>query len=676
MKLSNVSSILLLGALVLNGCGGGSSSPTGKTVADTTAPVFTSSATTSVQENQTTVITVTATDASAITYSISGGDDGSKFTLNSSTGALSFTTAPDYEAPADTDTNNIYNLTVTATDASTNSTTQNISVTITNDSSDDPAVPKSIKITEDIQVESLGSSKSIDATISLGSTPKSLYLVLSNTDTISSSNPTITHNAKIVPQVQAKVFPAASTMKRPIITHRPQYVEDFLVTLPSLLAQGKADILKRNAKTLSVPEKNKKDIVGQSHTFYISTNQSESTVATARKVISNVSTPFGNKTLNIWVSNDSFGTSCPKTKCVTQEMVDALANSFLQSGSDNDVYDWVTNVYGEEWGSEAQNVYSNLIGVDNTITILLTDIDGDNSPDGGTIGYFFAKDNFEQSSFSGSNERIMFYADAVIFANDGEDGVWSFDDDFWPKEMVSTLAHEFQHMIHFYQKTILLEDGNPTDTWINEMVSETTEDLVATKIQHTGSRGVDYTDGSAGEADNTLGRYPLFNENNTLSLTKWDNSLANYSMVNAFGSYLTRNYGGAKVLHDIVYSTSTDKQAIIDAVHKSPEGAGKTFADLLSEWGMAVMLSDHISPYGLPTYNTGDFTPSTYNGITYDLGSVNFFNYYPQPNIYSRAGRVRPEGNYYYKIGDNLTGDISLNLDNLNGQTEVTLIAK
>ena len=159
----------------------------------------------------------------------------------------------------------------------------------------------------------------------------------------------------------------------------------------------------------------------------------------------------------------------------------------------------------------------NLIPKNDEITILLTDIDEDNSANGGVVGFFWSKDNFLATTVAGSNERVMFYIDSVMFAN-GDNG-WDIDD-YWPKELISTLAHEFQHMINFYQKYILLDTD--TDTWINEMLSESTEDLVATKIRHIGPRGVDYMDGSAGDPGNTLGRYPLFNANNTLSLTSWN----------------------------------------------------------------------------------------------------------------------------------------------------------
>ena len=85
-------------------------------------PVFTSSATFSAAENQTAIGTVTATDEDGdpITYSVSG----SEIEINSSTGVLTFKTAPDYE------TKSSYTATVTASDG-TNSTSQSITVSIT-----------------------------------------------------------------------------------------------------------------------------------------------------------------------------------------------------------------------------------------------------------------------------------------------------------------------------------------------------------------------------------------------------------------------------------------------------------------------------------------------------------------------------------------------------------------
>ena len=101
------------------------------------APVFTSAATFSAEENQTAVDTVEATDADAedmVTYAVTGGDDQAHFVIDSSSGVLTFATAPDHENPGDADTDNVYQVTVTATGgtgARAMTATQDIAVTVT-----------------------------------------------------------------------------------------------------------------------------------------------------------------------------------------------------------------------------------------------------------------------------------------------------------------------------------------------------------------------------------------------------------------------------------------------------------------------------------------------------------------------------------------------------------------
>ncbi len=94
------------------------------------APTITTSDTTKeVPENTTTVLTFAASDvdnngetedsANTLTWSVEDSDDGGKFTINSSSGALTFTNAPDYETPndvGDTAGNNTYVATVKVTD--------------------------------------------------------------------------------------------------------------------------------------------------------------------------------------------------------------------------------------------------------------------------------------------------------------------------------------------------------------------------------------------------------------------------------------------------------------------------------------------------------------------------------------------------------------------------------
>jgi serralysin len=83
------------------------------------------------------VTTVTATDADAgqtLAYSIAGGADAALFSIDPTTGALIFKTAPDFEAPADADHNNVYDVIVKATDTGSPSAsdTQALAITVTN----------------------------------------------------------------------------------------------------------------------------------------------------------------------------------------------------------------------------------------------------------------------------------------------------------------------------------------------------------------------------------------------------------------------------------------------------------------------------------------------------------------------------------------------------------------
>ncbi len=104
------------------------------------APLITSNgglatASITIAENSTAVTTVTASDtdlpAQVLTYSISGGLDSSRFTINGSTGALRFITAPDFESPSDFGSNGIYDVIVQVSDGALTDT-QSIAVTVTN----------------------------------------------------------------------------------------------------------------------------------------------------------------------------------------------------------------------------------------------------------------------------------------------------------------------------------------------------------------------------------------------------------------------------------------------------------------------------------------------------------------------------------------------------------------
>ncbi|MEP5365674.1 MAG: T9SS type A sorting domain-containing protein [Reichenbachiella sp.] len=101
-------------------------------VLENTPPAFTSATTASFAENGTgTAYTAVATDANTITYSLGSGNDEALFNINSSTGAVTFKAAPDFETPGDTDDNNTYVINVIATDEAENASNQDVTITVT-----------------------------------------------------------------------------------------------------------------------------------------------------------------------------------------------------------------------------------------------------------------------------------------------------------------------------------------------------------------------------------------------------------------------------------------------------------------------------------------------------------------------------------------------------------------
>jgi hypothetical protein len=102
---------------------------------DTTAPTFTSSSSFSVAENIATSATAATIQVSeSATVTISSGADAARFNITrteTNTAIIKFNASPNFEAPVDVGGNNVYNITLTATDTANNAGTQSITITVT-----------------------------------------------------------------------------------------------------------------------------------------------------------------------------------------------------------------------------------------------------------------------------------------------------------------------------------------------------------------------------------------------------------------------------------------------------------------------------------------------------------------------------------------------------------------
>ena len=109
------------------------------------------------QENGTPAIyTYRATDpeGSDVTWSLSGTDSNA-FSIGT-TGVLTFNTSPDYEDPTDSDRNNVYELTVEASDEQSNPAMLDVTVTVTNLTDARAAIRGTAQVGETLTAETSG----------------------------------------------------------------------------------------------------------------------------------------------------------------------------------------------------------------------------------------------------------------------------------------------------------------------------------------------------------------------------------------------------------------------------------------------------------------------------------------------------------------------------------------
>ena len=356
--------------------------------------------------------------------------------------------------------------------------------------------------------------------------------------------------------------------------------------------------------------------------------------AVARRVVTD-----GTISAVFWVDAASWGTC---DQCVTYEMVDALANDFLTAGSDNDIYDWVTAIFGAPWGMHSFPDFLMPPEYANEIHVLIFATDEDFG--GYHSSLHTQRDNPADMYSRYSNERLMFFVNASTVPH--RDGGLEAFLKYRRTRIGRTLAHEYQHMIRHYQKGVLHEFGPDSESWLNEMASEVVEDFVSYRLMDVGNRGVPYDDPTAGSPPISSGHYDVYNYYNYLQASYWEFGTRFYAHNYALGSYLALTYGGAPFMAAIAQNEYSGTESIEVAIAQS--GYPPTsFGAVLSDWAVANLLSDDTqapSPY---RYNSGEWSVSQAGGTSFQLGSVNLFNYRyyfgEDPNDYH-------DGPYFFSV--------------------------
>ncbi|GAA4340965.1 hypothetical protein GCM10023144_41150 [Pigmentiphaga soli] len=300
--------------------------------------------------------------------------------------------------------------------------------------------------------------------------------------------------------------------------------------------------------------------------------------------------------VNLWVADAEY-----QPGKITAAMVDDLASRF--TAGDSAVYPMVTGLAGQPWGP--YDAGPRLIGPEQDINIVLLNL----QPDGaayGTIGYFFSLNNFlNEGNNLGqtSAEALAIFLDTETLYLGGQSG---FD------LGVSTLAHEFLHMVNFYQRGVLLSAGHAAqyyvnETWLEEMTALMMEDIVRTRLGQ-----------SRPAADTELGQWLRANPNCGF-IRQWnpdpDSDCFSYDHASAFGSFLLRQFGLGFYRSLLRDTYSTWSEAVLD--HAIRQAGGDGLHGALRRWGANLALlpaSGLPGGYGYPQREEDGYVLRGYDG--------------------------------------------------------------
>jgi len=267
---------------------------------------------------------------------------------------------------------------------------------------------------------------------------------------------------------------------------------------------------------------------------------------------------------DIWVDMEVINNS----NLTAQDFLD-LAKKF------DEIYPLATKLLGFENGGDPEEP-DNYGGIDGRpqIQILVYDINygADIKNEGGILGFFFGIDQYPQSFWDSLPGLIAANSFGFSRMRSNEAEIFYIDSGFLelrPNTVHSTLIHEFQHMVNFYQK--VMKKARVTETWYTEMLSMLAEDVIGPLV------GID----PAGHPINT--RIPLFLDiYDWFGVDKWhavrDEMFAyTYSTVYAFGAYLIRNYGGPELIKEMMFNNSANQTSVTQAM-RALNGADSSYS--------------------------------------------------------------------------------------------------
>ncbi len=218
------------------------------------------------------------------------------------------------------------------------------------------------------------------------------------------------------------------------------------------------------------------------------------------------------------------------------------------------IYPRTRQLFGSEWQP----------GVDGDPRIVVLNV---GSIDGGVLGYFSPRDSVPAAANRFSNEHEMFYMNVGTM----QPGSNAY---------IDTLAHEFQHMIHWNEQ-------RSAATWFNEGNATLSQDLNGFVNQHF------------------VSSY-LFDPDT--QLTTWQDeplaSIAHYGAAHLFLRYIYAHYAGESGLQELIRADASNHLPAFAefAAHTRPDIAD--FGDLFADWAVANLLDNPAIADGRYSYTT------------------------------------------------------------------------
>lgn len=268
---------------------------------------------------------------------------------------------------------------------------------------------------------------------------------------------------------------------------------------------------------------------------------------------------------------------CTATKSNLSSVFKTLGNLF-----DKKIFPNITDILGKFTYSTQ---YPNIITCPEKVNIVVADLyyDWKQSKNGGVYGYYWGEDFFKNSA----NQNAIIYLDSYFLSGES------------PESVYSTMAHEFNHMLNFMNKT--LKSELKYSTWYTEMLSALADAMFENYL-------VENLKESASIA---YQRIPYFNTWHNLGFSTWRNGTdfypsgdvyISYGNVFAFGNFLAKNYGEFELIKEIATNSNVDEESVVQAVREVSGKSGIQFEDILKDFS-CVQITNYQDDTSLPTLN-------------------------------------------------------------------------